>query len=130
MISESTTPSKLAVSMDGACVLALECWRLSRTADLAIDRDEGAALRQGVRRITALLEEMEIKIVDLSGRVYDPGMVPEVVEAREDETLSDGHSVIDETIAPTVMWRSQVVRIGQIIVRRPPGTPSANSKEI
>ena len=130
MTTEPPTPSELKVSLDGACSLALECWRLSRNADLVINRDNGAAIRQAVRRVHEVLDEMEIKIVDFSGRVYDPGMVPEVVEAREDQTLLDGRVVIDETIAPTVMWRNQVVKTGQIIVRRPPEVSDNNSKEI
>jgi len=47
-------------------------------------------------------------------------MVPEVVEVREDQGLPDGHAIIDETVAPTVTWRGQVIKAGQIIVKRSP----------
>ena len=53
---------------------------------------------------------MGIEVVDFSGRPYDPGMVPEVVEVREDQGLPDGHAIIDETVAPTVTWRGQVIK--------------------
>ena len=69
---------------------------------------------------------MEIEIVDFAGRIYDPGLVPEVVEVRLDETLPDGHAVIEETIAPTVTWRGQVIRPGQIVVKRSPLEPAEN----
>src|SRR5439155_625225 len=76
-----------------------------------------------VRRITEILERMGIEVVDFAGRTYDPGMVPEVVEVREDQGLPNGHAVIDETIAPTVSWCGQVVKPGQIIVKRSPVQP-------
>jgi len=61
---------------------------------------------------------MGIEVVDFSGRPYDPGMVPDVVEVREDQGLQDGYAIIEETIAPTVTWRGQVIEPGQIIVKR------------
>ena len=32
------------------------------------------------------------EIIDFAGRTYDPGLVPEVVEVRQDETLPEGHA--------------------------------------
>jgi hypothetical protein len=62
--------------------------------------------------------------------IYDPGLVPEVIEVRQDATLPDGHSVIEETIAPTVTWRGQVVKPGQIIVKRSPLRPVETTEVI
>ena len=65
---------------------------------------------------------MGIEMVDFAGRTYDPGMVPEVVEVREDQGLPDGLAVIDETIAPTVTWHGQVVnpdKLREAFFRRP-----------
>jgi hypothetical protein len=111
-------PEELAISVEGACNISLECWRLSQIAELQKDSNEGAGLRHAVRRITEALNAMEIEIIDFTGRIYDPGLVPEVVEVRHDESLPDGHAVIEETISPTVTWRGQVIKPGQIIVRR------------
>ncbi len=111
-------PDELAISMEGACDISLECWRLSQLAEVQKDSNEGAGLRHAVRRIAETLNAMEIEIIDFTGRIYDPGLVPEVVEIRLDDTLTDGHAVVEETIAPTVTWRGQVIKPGQIIVRR------------
>jgi hypothetical protein len=99
---------------NGACVLALECWRLSLIAQLLKDGSQGAGLRHAVRRITETLKGIGIEVVDFSGRPYDPGMVPEVVEVREVQGLQDGQPIIDETVAPTVTWRGQVIKPGQL----------------
>ena len=108
------------MAMEAACSLSLECWRLRRIVELVEDSNKGSGLRHAVRRITEILESMDIGTVDFTGRSYDPGMVPEVVEVREDQALGDGQAVIDETIAPTVTWGGQVVKPGQIIVKRSP----------
>lgn len=122
-MNSKTIPVELAIAVEGVCTLSLECWRLSRMGELLKNNNEGAGLRHAVRRITQTLEGMGIEVVDFAGRTYDPGMVPEVVEVREDQGLPDGHAVIDETITPTVTWRGQVVKSGQIIVKRSPVRP-------
>ena len=130
MHSKTMIPAELPMALDGACALSLECWRLSRIAELLKDSNEGSGLRHAVRRITETLQGMGIEVVDFAGRTYDPGMVPEVVEIGEDQGLPDGHAVIDETIAPTVTWRGQVVKPGQIIVKRSPVRPQGDTEVV
>jgi hypothetical protein len=116
-------PAELPMAVEGAGTLSVECWRLRRVAELLKDSNEGPGLRHAVRRITEVLEAMGIEIVDFAGRTYDPGMVPEVVEVREDHGRPDGPAIIDETIAPTVTWRGQVVKSGQVVLKRSPFSP-------
>ena len=73
---------------------------------------------------------MGLEVVDFKGRVYDSGMVPEVVEVREDIGLPDGQAVVDETIAPTVIWHGQVIKAGQIVVRRSLPGPREHPKAV
>ncbi len=124
-------PDEVAISIEGACDISLEGWRLGQLAELQKDGSDGAGLRHAARRITETLNAIGIEIIDFTGRIYDPGLVPEVVEVHQDETLPDGHAFIEETIAPTVTWRGQVVRPGQVIVKRsalgPAETPEAIS---
>src|ERR1700692_3583028 len=89
-----------------------------RIAELVKVGNTGLALRHAARRIAKVLKESGIEVVDFAGRNYDPGMVPEVVEVREVPDLPDGSAVVEETIAPTVTWRGQVVRPGQIMLKR------------
>ena len=122
-MDSSAIPAELQITLEGACALSLECWRLKRLAELVKDADAGSWLRHAVRCITGILEKMGIQVIDFAGRTHDPGMVPEVVGIREDQALADGRAVIDETIAPTVTWRGQVINPGQIIVRRSAASP-------
>jgi hypothetical protein len=117
-----TIPAELSIAMEGACALSLECWRLGRIAALSNDDAERAGLRHVARRITDTLKGMGIEAVDFAGRIYDSGMVPDVIEVRECCGLRDG-AVIDETVTPTVTWRGQVIKSGQIIVKRTVARP-------
>lgn len=110
-------PTEIAIGMADIRALGTECWRLGRMAQGA-DGATGAGLRYAFRRLNEILRGTEVEVVDLTGRAYDPGMVPEVVEIRDDLDLPSGHSVVDETIAPTLTWRGTVISAGQIVVRR------------
>src|SRR5260370_22600212 len=124
-MDSKSVPAELPIALEGACTFALECWRLNRMAVLLKDRAEGAGLRYAVGRIGETLDVMGIQIVDFAGRAYDPGMVPEVVEIREGAGLpDDSHAAVEETIAPTIIWRGQVIKNGQIIVKGRRGTSS------
>ena len=126
-MNAKSIPHELPMALEEACSLSLECWRLRRiVAELGPDCVEGQALRHASRRITEILGSIDIQTVDFAGRSYDPGMVPEVIEVREDQALPNGHSVIAETVAPTVTWRGQVVKPGQIILRRSTARPQAS----
>jgi hypothetical protein len=127
-MNSNTIPAELPMDTNGACALSLECWRLNVIAELVRDSNEGAGLRHAVRRISETLKGMGIEVVDFAGRPYDPGMVPEVVEVREDQGLTDGHAIVDETIAPTVTWRGQVIKPGQIIVKRSSVRPQEHTR--
>jgi hypothetical protein len=129
-MNSKTIPAELPLDTEGACALALECWRLSLIAELLRGSNEGVAVRHAVRCITGTLKEMGIEVVDFSGRPYDPGMVPEVVDVREDQGLPDGHAIIEETVAPTVTLRGQVIKAGQIIVKRSPVKPQGYIKVV
>lgn len=129
-MNSKTIPAELPLDTDGACALSLEYWRLSHISELLRDSNEGAGIRHAVRRITETLKRMGIEVVDFTGRRYDPGMAPEVVEIREDQGLPEGHAIIDETVAPTVTWRGQVIKPGQIIVKRSPVEPQEYFKVV
>lgn len=124
-MSSSTIPSSLAIGMEEVCSLCTESWRLRRLGEKAEDGSFASGLRYASRQLNEILRRIEVEAVDLSGQPYDPGMAPEVVEIRDDLDLPSGSSVIDETIAPTITWRGNVVRPGQIIVRRSINTPAA-----
>jgi len=127
-LKSNEIPAELPIALDEVCSLSLECWRLRRVAEQVGETSAGLGLRYAIRRITDTLGKTGIEVLDFAGRTYDAGMVPEVVEVREDHALPHGNAVIEETIAPTVTWRGHVVSPGQIIVRRSAVRPEESTE--
>ena len=111
-------PSSVSVSSDGVCALFSEIWRLEQLAELLVDRTQSASARRIARQIRAGLAGINVEIVDYAGRPYDPGMVPEVLDVQLVDGAAGVGDIVSETIEPTLVWRGQVLRRGQIVVRR------------
>ncbi len=121
-------PAELSISVRDACKLSLECWRIGRISESLKGSSERGALAHAVRHIAATLKAMGMEIIDFVGRTYDSGMVPEVIDIREDDSLLDSSVIIDETVAPTITWRGRVVEPGQIIVKRSRQLPEGSEE--
>jgi hypothetical protein len=113
-------PDALEITMDAACDLSLECWWLSHAAASSKEMGDGAIVRYSVRRIAEVLKGIGFETTDLTGRTYDAGLAPEVMNVVWDDTVPDGQTLIDETISPIITWRGRIVRPGQIVVKRAP----------
>lgn len=111
-------PSSVAVSSESICTLYSEIWRLEQLSGMLIDRIQSASVRRIARQIRTGLAEIDVEIVDYSGRTYDPGMVPEVLDIQIVDGTENIVDTIAETVEPTLLWRGQVLRRGQIVVQR------------
>jgi hypothetical protein len=109
-------PQTLNVALSSLAELAVEWWRLERWAGAAEDSSPQA--RHAARRLGRFLNEHGLEVLDVTGRAYEPGLAVEVLDAFEDAGLPAGSQVVDETVAPVVLYRGAVVRHGQVIVRR------------
>src|ERR1044071_4528766 len=109
-------PQTLDVSLSALAELAVEWWRLERWAGAAEESSPQA--RHAARRLGRFLNEHGLEVLDVTGRPYEPGFAVEVLDAFEDASLPSGAQVIDETVAPVVLYRGAVVRHGQVIIRR------------
>ena len=118
------------MNTDGACAVSLECWRISLIAELLNDSNESPGLRHAVRRITETLKGMGIEVVDFAGRPYEPGMVPEVVEVREDQGLTEGHAVIHENYCADRGLARTGYKALTIIVKRSQARPKEHTKAV
>jgi hypothetical protein len=109
-------PQTLNVALSALAELAVEWWRLERWAGAGLDSAPQA--RHAARRLGRFLSEHGLEVLDLKGRAYEPGLAVEVLDAFEDASLPAGSQLVDETVAPVVLYRGAVVRHGQVIVRK------------
>ena len=109
-------PRALPVPLSSLAELAVEWWRLGRWAGAA--EGSSAQARHVARRLGKFLQDLGLEVLDVTGRAYEPGLAVEVIDAFEDARLPAGSQVIDETVAPVVLFRGAVVRHGQVIVKR------------
>ncbi|MDT5272667.1 MAG: hypothetical protein QOH49_4853 [Acidobacteriota bacterium] len=109
-------PQTLNVALSSLAELAVEWWRLERWAGGSDDSSPQA--RHVARRLGRFLSEHGLEVLDVTGRAYEPGLAVEVLDAFEDAGLPIGSQVVDETVAPVILYRGAVVRHGQVIVRR------------
>jgi hypothetical protein len=109
-------PQTLDVSLSSLAELAVEWWRLERWAG----GSEGSSpqARHAARRLGRFLSEHGLEVLDVTGRPYEPGLAVEVLDAFEDARLPAGSQVVDETVAPVVLYHGAVVRHGQVVIRR------------
>lgn len=120
-MSDLKTGESLQLPVAAACELATECWRLGtlNKASFLFTNDR-LVLERSVRLLNEILDRVGVRLVDLAGTIYDPGIAAEVLEVQEDTSLPDGASVVDETVLPTVMCDGRVVQAGQVVVRKAP----------
>ena len=109
-------PHTLNVSLNALAELAVEWWRLERWAGAAEESSPQA--RHAARRLGLFLSKHGLEVLDVTGRPYEPGLAVEVLDAFADASLPVGAQVVDETVAPVVLYRGAVVRHGQVVVRR------------
>ena len=108
-------PQTVPVSLNALAELAVEWWRLDRWANGT--EAAGAHARHVARRLAKFLSEHGLEVLDVAGRAYEPGLAVEVLDAFGDARLPHGSQVIDETVAPVVLFRGTVDRHGQVVVR-------------
>jgi hypothetical protein len=100
--------------------LAIEAWRLQHWAFMSGFERDRTIPRRTTRSLNCFLTEMGFELCDLAGQPYDPGLAVEVVDTERDTNAPMGSAWIGETVSPIVLWRGQMVRTGQVVVRYGP----------
>ena len=114
---EQQTPS-LEVPLASLIELAVEFWRLRCWLSDSVADKSKAPVRYVARRLDEFLKEREIEALDIVGQPYEPGLAVDIVDMIPDANMPEGPGVIDETVAPIVLWRGAVVKHGQVVTRR------------
>lgn len=125
MSTSGPEPSTVEIPISDLAELVVEAWRLDRHFAARSGDTVPAAWRHAARRLGDFLAKQGFTVLDLTGRSYDPGLAVLVVDVVEDPGVPTDQAVIEEMLAPIVLWRGAVARPGQVVVRQPP--PMARS---
>jgi hypothetical protein len=109
----ASVPDVLEITMEAACDISLECWRLTRAAVSAKEGNDSASVRYSARRITEALKTLGLETIDLTGRKYDAGLAPEVLNVILDDTVPKGELLIEERSARSLLGADGSSRPGK-----------------
>ncbi len=103
--------------------LAVESWRFARTFDRLLRRlDAGESSRFASRcryfqkQINNKLEYSGIRLVNLEGELFDPGMAAAPVNITDFDP--DDELVVEQMLEPVVMGHQCVLRTGTVKLRK------------
>ena len=120
MNTPNAAPTGTLISVSSCCLLASEVWRLGRYVETLGEKQEAVSLRYSIRQLSRVLDELQVSIIDLTGKTYDSGMIQEVVDVVDDASLPAGKQLISETVSPTVSMAGHIVQTGQVTLSRSP----------
>jgi hypothetical protein len=109
---------------DGPLIdIVVDSWRFSRTFERVLAKlDAGEAsryvsqLRFYHKRLDETLASAGLKLVDLKGQSYDPGMAATALNVAD--FGPDDPLIVDQMIEPLIMDQSGVRRVGTIMLKR------------
>lgn len=119
------------VPLTALCDIALHAWRLQRRMTDRTTKEVKEEHRPLARHVTAILDTLErvgLTLRDRETEAYDYGLPEKVVAAERSAAVS--RETVLETIRPTLFFRNQIVKAGEIIIAlplEPSASPPADS---
>ena len=103
--------------------MAVESWRFGRTYDRLLTKlDAGeqnrykSQFRWFIKKVEEALEQADLRIVNVEGHPFDPGMAAtplNIAEFDEKDAL-----MVDQMIEPIIMGKEGLVKIGTVTLRK------------
>lgn len=109
--------------IDSIVELVIECWRFAKLfTKIARRLDAGEAakyvsqLRYFQSKIEDILGKFHLKLINLEGQAYEPGMAVTVLNI--DDFHAQDDLIVDQMTEPVVMSSKGLKRMGTVILRR------------
>ena len=108
---------------DAVLSMATESWRFGRLFDrLLLKLDAGeqsrymSQFRWFLKRVDEALARADLRIVNVEGHPFDPGMAATPLNVQEFDAGDD--LVVDQMLEPIIMGNEGVVRAGTVTLRK------------
>ena len=103
--------------------VAIESWRFSRLFSKVLQKlDAGESgryasrLRYYLKSVESSLETVGLKLVNLEGQMYDPGMAATALNL--EDFNPDDQLVVDQMLEPIIMGSDGLLKTGTVMLRR------------
>jgi hypothetical protein len=123
-MEESDSTSKTVEAMqDSLMTIAMEAWRFGKVFERALMKlDAGeqnryaGQLRWFVKKIEESLAEVELRIVNVEGHPFDPGIAATPLNI---EDFAAGDSLmVDQMLEPIIMGKDGLLKTGTVTLRK------------
>ena len=120
---ETEQTNTLDTLKESVVSMAIESWRFGRVFDrLLIKLDAGeqnrykSQFRWFIKKVEEALEQAEMKIVNVEGHPFDPGMAATPLNI--DEFDAKDSLVVDQMLEPIIMGKEGLIKTGTVTLRR------------
>jgi hypothetical protein len=103
--------------MDDIKELAIAYWRLQKWSKNP-DIPKRIIVESALRSIQHYLNGMNIQVLDLTGRGYDPGLAVKIIYCEEDASLNTDSFIISEMISPIIYQSGKLLRTGEVVIKK------------
>ncbi|PVU64937.1 hypothetical protein C9E85_15535 [Plesiomonas shigelloides] len=123
-MAESEQATTATESMRNAVIcMAVESWRLGRVFDrllMKIDAGEQSRyksqFRWFIKKVEEALEEADMRIVNVEGHPFDPGMAATPLNIEEFDAKDT--LMVDQMLEPIIMGKDGLVKSGTVTLRK------------
>lgn len=120
--SEQTTTTPEAMR-DAVISMAVESWRFGRVFDrLLLKLDAGeqnrykSQFRWFIKKVEEALEHADLRIVNVEGHPFDPGMAATPLNIEEFDAKDS--LMVDQMLEPIIMGNEGLVKTGTVTLRK------------
>lgn len=118
--SLSSSPEQIR---DAVLSMAVESWRFGRVFDrLLLKLDAGeqnrykSQFRWFLKKVEEALEQADLRIVNVEGHPFDPGMAATPLNIEEFDAKDA--LMVDQMLEPIIMGKEGLVKAGTVILRK------------
>lgn len=108
---------------DGLIMMSVECWRFAKVFERLVTKlDAGeqsrykSQYRWFIKKLEEALDSGELRIVNVEGQPFDPGLAVTALNIEEFEPRIP--LVVDQMIEPIIMGRDGIVKMGIVTLRK------------
>ena len=122
-MEESTTEKSIEDHKEAIINLAIEAWRFSKVFERGITQLNAARAKRHTSQLQLFLKKTEesledvgLRIVNVEGQPYDPGMAATPLNIEDFEP--DDHLVVNQMLEPIIMDGGSLAQTGTVTLRR------------